>query len=37
MKMNKFPKEKWAKRLIDPRRNFNPNVSFALDVSSLLK
>jgi hypothetical protein len=37
MKMNKFQKEKGGKRLIDPRRNFNPNVLFALDVSSLLK
>ncbi len=35
--MNKFQKEKGGKRLIDPRRNFNPNVLFALDVSSLLK
>jgi hypothetical protein len=37
MKMNKFQKEKGGKRLIDPRRNFNPNVLFALDVSSLFK
>jgi hypothetical protein len=37
MKMNKFQKENGGKRLIDPRRNFNPNVLFALDVFSLLK
>ncbi len=37
MKMNKFQKEKGGKRLIDLRKNFNPNVLFALNVSSLLK
>jgi hypothetical protein len=37
MKMKKFQKEKRGKRLIDLRKNFNPNVLFALNVSSLLK
>jgi hypothetical protein len=37
MKMNKFQKEKGGKRLIDLRKNFNPNVLFALNVFSLLK
>jgi len=37
MKMNKFQKEKGGKRLIGLRKKFNPNVLFALNVSSLFK